>query len=84
MMLSQRSYGLCPGGNVMSRVLTFFLPGAPFLYPLKTSENLRFSDVFGWYKMGTPGSNGLTIVWLESPSNFLVSHGFTCWLLICF
>ena len=26
------------------------LPGVPFLYPLKTSENLRFSDVFRVYK----------------------------------
>ena len=25
----------------------------PLLYPLKTSENLRFSDVYGGYKSGT-------------------------------
>ena len=23
-----------------------FVPNAPFLYPLKTSKNLRFSDIF--------------------------------------
>ena len=32
----------------------------PFLYLLKTSENLRFCDVFRGYKRGTPGSSGLT------------------------
>ena len=34
------------------------LLSVPFLYPLKTSENLRFA-VFRVYKMGKPGSNGL-------------------------
>ena len=34
--------------------------GIPFLYLLKTSENLRFCDVFRGYKRGTPGSSGLT------------------------
>ena len=30
----------------------------PFLYPLKISGNLRFSDILRGYKKGTPGSNG--------------------------
>ena len=34
------------------------LPSVPFLYLLKTSEKLWFSDVFRGYKKGTPGSNG--------------------------
>ena len=33
--------------------------GVPFLYPLKTLENRRFSDVFRGYKKGIPGSYGL-------------------------
>ena len=36
--------------------------GVHFLYPLKTSESLRFSDVFSGYKLGTPASNTLKIV----------------------
>ena len=36
-----------------------FLAIAPILYPLKTPENLWFSDVFRWYKMGTLAKNGL-------------------------
>ena len=35
------------------------LSGVPFLYPLKTSENHRFSGGFREYKKGTPGSDGL-------------------------
>ena len=35
------------------------MPSVPFLYPLKTSENRRFS-VFRGHKKGTLGSNGLT------------------------
>ena len=32
------------------------LPGIPFLFPIKTLENLWLSDVFRGYKEGTPGS----------------------------
>ena len=32
-----------------------------FLYPLKTSENLRFSDVFREYRKVTPCCNGLNL-----------------------
>ena len=34
----------------------WLLPGVSFLYPLKTSVNLKFSDVFRQYKKGTTGS----------------------------
>ena len=36
-----------------------FLANAPILYPLKTPENERFSDVFRGYKLGTLAANGL-------------------------
>ena len=36
-----------------------FLANIPILYPLKTSENQRFSGVFRDYKMGTLARNGL-------------------------
>ena len=36
-----------------------FVPKAPFLYPLKTSKNLRFSDVFRGQRKGALGTNGL-------------------------
>ena len=36
----------------------------PTLYPLKTVENLKFSDVFWWYQIGTLGRNALnTNLW---------------------
>ena len=35
-------------------------PGVAFLYPLKTSENLKVSDVFRGYRKATPSCNGLT------------------------
>ena len=35
-------------------------PGVAFLYSLKTSENLRFSDVFRGYRKATPGCNELS------------------------
>ena len=36
-----------------------FAPNARFLYPLKTSENLRFSDVFRGKRKGVLETNGL-------------------------
>ena len=39
--------------------LNTLLPSVPFLYPLKTSENPKFSDTFRGYKKGTPGRNRL-------------------------
>ena len=50
-------------------ILNTLLPDVPLLYPLKASENLRFSDVFMEYKKGTPGSNGLILF-----SEILFSH----------
>ena len=35
------------------------LPGVPFLYPLKISENRKFPDILRGYKKGTSRSNGL-------------------------
>ena len=40
-------------------VLNPFLANVPILYPLKTPENLWFSEVFRGYKMGTLARNGL-------------------------
>ena len=37
-----------------------YSPSVTFLYPLKTSENLRFSDVFRGYRNVTLGEYGLT------------------------
>ena len=39
--------------------LTHFLPPISFLYPLKTLENLWYSDVFRGYQKGSVGWNGL-------------------------
>ena len=36
-------------------------PSVDFLYSLKISENLWFSDVFRRYRKATPGSNGLSM-----------------------
>ena len=45
----------------MEKLVSFnpFLTNASLLYPLKTSENLRFSDVFRGYRSGTLVENGL-------------------------
>ena len=42
-------------GNVIKHKwnLNSFSTNIPFLHPLKTSENLRFSDVFRGYRSGT-------------------------------
>ena len=39
-----------------------FSANVPLLYPLETSENLRFSDVFREYRSGTLVENGLIII----------------------
>ena len=56
------SYGYWIVSNTKKRIwsLNLIWSGIPFLYLLKTSENLRFCDVFRGYKRGTPGSSGLT------------------------
>ena len=37
-----------------------FQTNVPFIYPLKTSESLWFSDIFWGYRKGTLAWNGLT------------------------
>ena len=44
-----------------------FLANFPILYPLKTGENLWFSDTFKEYKIGTLASS--SIRWAELPLN---------------
>ena len=39
--------------------IKLFQPNVPFLNPLKTSENLWFSDIFRGYRNETLGENGL-------------------------
>ena len=39
--------------------LNSFVPNASFLYPLKTSENLKFSDIFRRQRKDAVGTNGL-------------------------
>ena len=41
------------------QLLNPYSPNATFLYPLKTSENLRFSEVFRGYRNVTLGEYGL-------------------------
>ena len=40
-------------------IINPFSNNVALLYPLKTSQNLRFSDVFRGYKSGTSAENGL-------------------------
>ena len=40
-------------------LLNPFVPNTPFLYPLETSENLRFSDVFRGKRKSALGTNRL-------------------------
>ena len=39
-----------PTNEIPKKSLTYFQPTVPFLYPLKKSENLWFSDVFRGYR----------------------------------
>ena len=45
--------------NNKKNILNTFSTNAPLLYPLKTPENLQFSDVFRGYRSGTLVENGL-------------------------
>ena len=49
----------CSRCELFYLLLTDFWPMFPFYTPLKTPENLWFSGVFRWYKMGTLARNGL-------------------------
>ena len=63
--------------TITKKILNPLLPDVLFLYPLKTSENLWFSDVFRGYKNGTPGSNGLILIWVGGRgANFTPPVGF--------
>ena len=48
-------------GKIGLKLINSLLPSVSFLQPLKTLENLRFSDAFRSYKKGTPGSNWLRL-----------------------
>ena len=41
--------------------IKLFQPNVPFLNPLKTSENLWFSDIFRGYRNETLGENGVKL-----------------------
>ena len=45
-----------------SRQFNSYSPNVAFLYPLETSENLQFSDVFRGYRNVTLGEYGLNYV----------------------
>ena len=47
---------------IASPCLNPYPPNVTFLYPLKTSENLRFSDVFRGYRNVTLGEHGLICI----------------------
>ena len=47
--------------NILNYSSNPFSTNIPLLYPLKRSENLRFSDVFRGYRSGTFVENGLTL-----------------------
>ena len=51
LQLSKRSWPLV--------AINPFPTNVPLLYPLRTSKNLRFSDIFRGYKSGTLAENGL-------------------------
>ena len=50
---------------VLSSCLNPFSTNVPLLYPLKTSKNFWFSDIFRGYRSGTLVENGLSF-----PSSF--------------
>ena len=46
---------------ILYNVLNPLLVNVLFLYPLKTSENQRFSNIFRRFRNGTPARNGLKL-----------------------
>ena len=48
--------------HIFSNGFNPFSTNVPLLYPLKTSENIRFSDVFRGYRSGTLVENGLNSI----------------------
>ena len=49
----------CMAGCIPLKHINPFSTNVPLLYPLKTSENLQFSDVFRGYRSGTLVENEL-------------------------
>ena len=57
---SQLNYPTAPFNlHICSDFFNPYPPNVTFLHPLKTSENLRFSDVFRGYRNVTLGEYGL-------------------------
>ena len=56
------------------QIINPLLPGVPFLYPMKTSKNRSFSNVFRGYKKGS-GSNGLkeTNPWFSRKTQLVIT-----------
>ena len=52
-----------------------FSANVALLYTLKTSETIRFSDVFGGYRSGTLVENGLRGVWTPSANYYMGGVG---------
>ena len=64
-------------------LLNPFVPNAPVVYPLKTSENLKvfwlwFSNVFRGYRKGTLGTNGLIFFQRQYSQPIFDLHYFWC------
>ena len=57
--------------------LSHLMVNVPFLYPLETSENQGFSDVFRGYRNGTLTWNELIYILV----NIIFSINQTCWLV---
>ena len=53
-----------------------FLANVPILHPLKTLENLCFTDVFREYKMETLARNGLKICMIDGKFSPYDNNGF--------
>ena len=49
-----------------------FSSNVPLLYQLKTSENLRYSDIFKRYRSGTLVENGLSM--FREVVIFIIQH----------
>ena len=50
-------------------VLNLFSTNVPLLYPLKKSENWRFSDVVRDYRSGTLGEDGFMRIMFVKPTS---------------
>ena len=54
-----RGFLMFTGVEEMVHWLNPYSPNVTFLYPLKTSKNFRFSDIFRGYRNVTLGEYGL-------------------------